>query len=78
MPSYTGAGNCITTTLNSSGIKGFYKGCSAALFRQATYSSVKMYVYESYKKVMFTDAKPGFLLKLCGGGLAGAIGKMKK
>ncbi|KAL4491779.1 hypothetical protein ABPG72_006034 [Tetrahymena utriculariae] len=73
MPSYSGFGDCIKKTLNTTGFRGFYKGLSAALFRQITYSSVRMWVYENIKRTYF-GSDPSFFMKLAAGGFAGAVG----
>jgi hypothetical protein len=75
LPHYTGTVNCISITLNQNGITGFYKGISAAILRQITYSSVKIYVYEHFKKNFGLDNRnSSFIKKFISGGVAGAIG----
>jgi hypothetical protein len=50
IPNYTSLQDCLVKTFKQSGIRGFYKGFSAALLRQGTYSPVRIYVYEKIKK----------------------------
>jgi len=75
MPFYTSTTNCIFVTFSNNGFNGFFKGISAALLRQITYSSVKIYFYEHFKKIFRLDAKDSsFIKKFISGGCAGAIG----
>jgi len=75
LPTYTSTIDCVAKTLRSPGITGFYKGVSAALFRQATYSTVRMAVYEKMKVFLAADVEQvSFFRKLFSGGFAGAVG----
>ena len=75
MPKYNSTMHCLTKTLNDQSIKGFYKGVSAALLRQITYSTSRIWAYEKINRFFSNDVeKVGFFRKLLAGGSAGAFG----
>lgn len=76
LPNYTSFRHCISSTWKDFGfVKGFYKGFSAALFRQLTYSTVRISVYEWLKRyVIPADKANNFLYKFLAGGMGGAVG----
>lgn len=57
MPSYLSTRDCIQQTFKSKGIQGFYKGISAALMRQLTYSTVRMWAYEKINRYFCADVQ---------------------
>lgn len=66
----------IQGVIKNEGISGLYVGLSAGLFRQASYTTVRMGVYNTLlEKFSGTDGKqPGFFLKAGLGMTAGAVG----
>jgi len=72
---YNGAFDCVAKIIKNEGLKGLYKGLVPALLRQASYSSLRMGVYEPIRNVVSGDnPKPEFLQKVLAGGLAGGLG----
>ena len=75
LPIYKSTFDCMVKTLKSYGIMGFYKGASAAIYRQITYSTVRIGCYEKIKRYFSADINQiGFFQKFFAGGIAGAIG----
>ena len=59
------------------GASAFYKGIGAAWMREASYTSLRLGLYEPMKAVTGADKKDaGFLSKFCAGALAGGIGSI--
>uniref|UniRef100_A0A6B2LC93 Mitochondrial 2-oxoglutarate/malate carrier protein n=1 Tax=Arcella intermedia TaxID=1963864 RepID=A0A6B2LC93_9EUKA len=57
------------------GIKGMYKGLSAGILRQATYTTTRLGVYQALEEKFKTPGRPvSFLVKLVCGMTAGGIG----
>ena len=72
---YNGVSGVIKTVLADEGAAAFYKGIGAAWLREASYTSLRLGLYEPCKGLVGAD-KPGagFLSKFLAGALAGAIG----
>ncbi|XP_052743400.1 mitochondrial 2-oxoglutarate/malate carrier protein-like [Bicyclus anynana] len=65
----------ISGILKNEGISGFYKGLSAALFRQATYTTSRLGVFNSLNDFYSSMyGVPSFPVKLVVGSVAGGIG----
>ncbi|OLY77693.1 Mitochondrial dicarboxylate transporter [Smittium mucronatum] len=65
----------ISSIVKNQGINGFYKGLSASLLRQATYSTVRFGVYEESLKVLKRpDGTVSNFASIFSGMLGGAIG----
>lgn len=58
------------------GIKSFWKGIKAAWLREATYTSLRLGLYEPIKNVMGVNNNSNFFMKFTAGSLAGAIGSI--
>lgn len=67
----------IKTVLADEGAAAFYKGIGAAWMREASYTSLRLGLYEPMKGLVGAD-KPnaGFLSKFLAGALAGGIGSI--
>ena len=75
LPEYKNTMDCVKKTFKLSGISGFYRGASAAIFRQITYSTVRIGCYEKLKRYFSADIdQVGFFRKFFAGGIAGGIG----
>ncbi|PVV01787.1 hypothetical protein BB560_003782 [Smittium megazygosporum] len=71
----TSIGSVVGQIAKQQGISGFYKGLSAALLRQATYSTVRFGVYEAVReKLRRPDGTVSNASGLLAGMLGGAIG----
>lgn len=65
----------IKSVIKNEGFSGLYVGLSAGLFRQASYTTVRMGVYTSLFEKFSADGKPpGFAMKALMGMAAGAVG----
>jgi len=74
---YTGVGDVIKTVSSEEGAAAFYKGIGAAWLREASYTSLRLGLYEPMKGVTGADKKDaGFLSKFLAGALAGGIGSV--
>jgi len=72
---FTSSFDCAKQILKNEGASGFYKGLTAALFRQATYTSGRFGVYNWVSEYLQGDKKDlSFLLKIFSGVVAGAAG----
>ena len=71
----TGTKDVITKALDTEGAGAFYKGIKPALLREASYSSLRIGLYDPVK-VLVGANQPGasFLQKFLAGAIAGAIG----
>ena len=74
---YNGVTGAIKTILADEGAAAFYKGIGAAWMREASYTSLRLGLYEPCKGIVGAD-KPGagFLSKFLAGALAGGIGSL--
>jgi len=67
----------IKNVVQREGLTGLYAGLSAALFRQASYTTVRMGVYNTLfdmYEVSYEGKPPSFAIKACMGMGAGAVG----
>ena len=62
--------------VNNEGIRGLYKGITASWMRESIYSSLRLGLYEPFKRILgATDPKnTPFYLKFLAGGMSGFIG----
>jgi solute carrier family 25 protein 14/30 len=69
-------GNVISTMIKKEGVASLWKGLSAALLREGSYSTIRMGLYEPLKQMLAspTDKKEPLWKKIVAGGLAGMIG----
>lgn len=76
---YNGMFDCILKVSRQEGPKALYKGMSPALLRQASYSSIRMGIYEPIRNLI-SSGKPAdqitFFERTLAGGTAGALGIM--
>merc|ERR1711937_1131888 len=74
---YNGVSGVIKTVLADEGAAAFYKGIGAAWMREASYTSLRLGLYEPCKGLVGADKKgAGFLSKFVAGALAGALGSI--
>lgn len=76
-PRYTGFGNCLATIGANEGLKGLYRGLVPALYRQMTYSSIRMGVYEPLRNFISGNTPAHeipFFKKVLAGGTSGSLG----
>jgi hypothetical protein len=69
-------GYTISSTVKNEGAGAFYKGIQPAWCREASYSSLRLGLYEPIKVLVGATADAGFLRKFIAGSLAGAIGSL--
>jgi len=74
---YNGVSGVVKSILADEGASAFYKGIGAAWMREASYTSLRLGLYEPMKGLVGAD-KPnaGFLSKFLAGALAGGIGSI--
>ena len=73
---YNGVTGVIKTVLADEGAAAFYKGIGAAWMREASYTSLRLGLYEPIKDVLNVTAKSSFFMKFLAGALAGGIGSI--
>lgn len=73
LPKYTGVRHCVQHTYEMGGLKGFYKGMSAGMLRQFSYSGIRICMYDYLKALVGDDLASGnklsrfFIGGICGG-----------
>jgi len=74
---YNGVTGVVKSILSEEGASALYKGIGAAWMREASYTSLRLGLYEPMKGIVGAD-KPGagFLSKFLAGALAGGIGSI--
>merc|ERR1712086_944968 len=71
----TGIGGVVGDAMKNEGVGAFYKGIGPAWLREASYTSLRLGLYEPVKMLVgASDPTAGFLRKFLAGALAGAIG----
>jgi hypothetical protein len=74
---YTGLVDVVKTTLSDEGANAFYKGIGAAYMREASYTSLRLGLYEPMKGLVGADKKDSSAAsKFLAGALAGGIGSL--
>jgi hypothetical protein len=71
-----GISGTIRTILKEEGLSSFWKGIGAAWLREASYTSLRLGLYEPIKHAMGVDNKSHFVMKFTAGSLAGGIGSL--
>mmetsp|Transcript_5663 Transcript_5663/g.8963 ORF Transcript_5663/g.8963 Transcript_5663/m.8963 type:complete len:295 (-) Transcript_5663:82-966(-) len=72
---YNGMSGVIKTVIADEGAAAFYKGIGAAWMREASYTSLRLGLYDPMKTLVGADKKDaGILSKFLAGALAGSIG----
>ncbi len=66
----------IKSIYKSNGIKSFWKGIVPAMFRESTYTTLRIGLYEPVKKMFNITPDSNFLLKFFAGSLSGLIGSV--
>ena len=69
-----GVGGTIKLVLKEEGVSSFWKGIGAAWMREASYTSLRLGLYDPIKKVMGVTPDSNFFWKFLAGSLAGGIG----
>ena len=52
-------GTIVKDLMAKEGVKGFYRGLSAGLFRQATYTTARMGLFNEFKTKLAATQEPG-------------------
>jgi len=74
---YSGIGDVVKSVLADEGASAFYKGIQAAWLREASYTSLRLGLYEPAKGLVGADKKDaGVGRKFLAGAIAGAIGSL--
>eukprot|EP00605_Chrysophyceae_sp_TOSAG23-4_P002453 GSChrysophyteH1.ASY1.ANO1.2712.1 assembled CDS len=71
-----GIGGTIRIIAREEGIASFWKGIPAAWLREASYTSLRLGLYDPIKKIMGVKPDSMFILKFTAGSLAGALGSI--
>jgi hypothetical protein len=71
-----GISGTIRTTFREEGLRAFWKGIDAAWLREASYTSLRLGLYEPIKNIMGVTNQSSFFMKFAAGSLAGAIGSL--
>lgn len=71
-----GISGTISVVAKEEGILSFWKGIGAAWMREASYTSIRLGLYEPIKHVMNVKKNSWFILKFSAGSLAGALGSV--
>ena len=71
-----GIGGTVKVMRAEEGITAFWKGIPAAWLREASYTSLRLGLYEPIKTAMGVTADSMFIMKFAAGSLAGAIGSV--
>merc|ERR1711871_344169 len=71
-----GLGGTISVVAKEEGITAFWKGIPAAWLREASYTSLRLGLYEPIKTVMGVNKDSMFIMKFSAGSLAGALGSV--
>lgn len=73
---YNGVSGVIKTVLADEGAGAFYKGIGAAWMREASYTSLRLGLYEPIKGALGVTSNSSFFMKFLAGALAGGIGSI--
>jgi len=71
-----GIGGSIRVIASEEGIASFWKGIGAAWMREASYTSLRLGLYEPIKKAMGVTPNSNFFMKFTAGSLAGGLGSI--
>jgi len=67
-------GSTISKIVSQEGVRGMFRGLSASLLRQATYSTTRFAVYDGLKRELSARGKMNFWTQNLAAVMAGAIG----
>lgn len=70
---YNGMVDAVFKIVRNEGISALWKGVVPALYRQTSYSSLCMALYEPFRNAIGSDTEVTYSQKLAAGGLAGAL-----
>ena len=71
-----GINGTIQTILKEEGFNAFWKGIGAAWLREASYTSLRLGLYDPIKKIMGVNNKSNFFIQFSAGSIAGGIGSL--
>ena len=71
-----GINGTIKTIFREEGLRAFWKGIDAAWLREASYTSLRLGLYDPIKNIMGVNNKSNFFMKFAAGSLAGGIGSL--
>ena len=71
-----GIGGSVKVIASEEGIASFWKGIGAAWMREASYTSLRLGLYDPIKKAMGVTPESHFVLKFTAGSLAGGLGSV--
>lgn len=71
-----GIGGTVTVIASEEGVPAFWKGITAAMMREASYTALRIGLYDPIKTVLGLKKDSNFFLKFGAGSLAGAIGSI--
>ena len=71
-----GVSGTVRVVLKEEGVAAFWKGIAPAWLREASYTSLRLGLYEPIKGVMGVKPDSNFFLKFIAGSLAGGIGSI--
>jgi hypothetical protein len=71
-----GIGGTVSIMAKEEGVVAFWKGIPAAWLREASYTSLRLGLYDPIKKAMGVTADSWFLMKFTAASLAGALGSI--
>jgi len=71
-----GIGGSVKVIATEEGIASFWKGIGAAWMREASYTSLRLGLYDPIKKAMGVTPDSHFVLKFTAGSLAGGLGSV--
>ena len=69
-------GYTISSIIKNEGAKAFYKGIKPAWCREASYSALRLGLYDPIKVLVGATANAGFFRMFIAGSLAGALGSI--
>ena len=74
---YGGVASAVRMIIKDEGMAAFYKGINAAWLREASYTSLRLGLYEPMKDIIGAEGKDAsFLKKFLAGALSGGIGSI--
>ena len=71
-----GVSGTVRVVLKEEGLTAFWKGIGPAWMREASYTSLRLGLYDPVKQIMGVKADSHFLLKFLAGSIAGGIGSI--
>ena len=71
-----GISGTVRVIFKEEGLSAFWKGIGAAWLREASYTSLRLGLYQPIKDAMGVNSKSHFVFKFAAGSLAGALGSI--